>query len=450
VSRSALQDRLHPGAQPLSCQVPRERGAAHLRGRDRLYFRIYFALLAGLFLVASLFLGVWRWSASQHEREVFEAYAELATEVLPPSGAPAPAQQQALEGWARRLGVELTLYDGGGELIAHAGRVLPIPGPQQTQSGWLDFGSSTAALKLADGRWLVGHRSSLVPRQLSQVAGLLALIAFVVSMVAYPVVRRLTLRLERLQASVEALGAGDLKARVEACGSDEVARLAQSFNRAAARIEALVAAQKALLANASHELRSPLARIRMAIELAETQPGTSVRAELRKNIVELDQLIDEILLASRLEAGAADRPAGSELVDFTALVAEECARSDARFSGTQVELRGQSRLLRRLVRNLLENGRRYGGDSALEVLLSVPQSNTAQLDVCDRGPGIPEHLRERIFEPFFRAPGTREDDGGVGLGLALVRTIGQRHGGTVTCQARPGGGTCFTARFSLL
>ena len=157
--------------------------------------------------------------------------------------------------------------------------MLSIPGPQQTQSGWLDFGSGTAALKLADGRWLVGHRSSLVPRQLSQVAGLLALIAFVVSMVAYPVVRRLTLRLERLQASVEALGAGViLKARVDACGSDEVARLAQSFNRAAARIEALVAAQKALLANASHELRSPLARIRMAIELAETQPGMAMRA----------------------------------------------------------------------------------------------------------------------------------------------------------------------------
>jgi len=188
----------------------------------------------------------------------------------------------------------------------------------------------------------------------------------------------------------------------------------------------------------------------MAIELAETQPSTGVRAELRKNVVELDQLIDEILLASRLEAGAGDRSAGLELVDLTALVAEECARTEARFSGAQIELSGESRLLRRLVRNLLENGRRHGGDSALEVFLTLPHPNTAQLDVCDRGPGIPEHLRERIFEPFFRAPGSREDDGGVGLGLALVRTIALRHGGTVTCQARPGGGTCFTARFPLI
>ena len=438
-------------AQAVSCQVAQAHGAAHLRVRDRLYFRIYFALLAGLLLVASLFVGVWHWGGGQRQRAAFDTYAELAIEVLPPADAPVLAQQQALDAWAHRMGdVELTLYDEKAELVGHAGRVLPAPGPQLTESGWLDVDSGIGALKLADGRWLIGRRPSFVPRRLSQVVGLQALIAFVVSMAAYPVVRRLTLRLERLQVSVEALGAGDLKARVDACGTDEVARLAQSFNQAAARIEALVSAQKTLLANASHELRSPLARIRMAIELAETQASTGVRAELRKNIVELDQLIDEILLASRLEAGAGDRAAELELVDFTALVAEECARTGARFSSAQIELSGESRLLRRLVRNLLENGRRHGGDSALEVFLTLPHTNTAQLDVCDRGPGIPEHLRERIFEPFFRAPGSREEDGGVGLGLALVRTIALRHGGTVTCQARPAGGTCFTARFPLI
>jgi len=420
-----------------------------LRGRDRLYVRIYFALLGGLLLVAALFFAVWRWSASQHERAAFDAYAELATEVLPGSGAPAPAQQQALEGWARRMGVQLTLYGVHGALVAHAGGVLPAPGPEQTQSGWLDIGSATIALKLADGRWLVGHRRSFVPRQPLQVAGLLALIAFAVSMVAYPVVRRLTLRLEKLQVSVEALGAGDLKARVDANGCDEVARLAQSFNEAAARIEALVTSQKALLANASHELRSPLARIRMAIELAGTQPSASVCAELRTNVVELDQLIDEILLASRLESGAAGQADYLEPVDFTALVAEECARAGVRFSGAQIDLRGEPRLLRRLVRNLLDNGRRHGGGSALEVSLTVPHMNTAQLDVCDRGRGIPENLRERIFEPFFRAPGTREGDGGVGLGLALVRSIAGRHNGRVTCQTRPGGGTCFSVAIPL-
>ena len=79
----------------------------------------------------------------------------------------------------------------------------------------------------------------------------------------------------------------------------------------------------------------------------------------------------------------------------------------------------------------------------------VPQANTAQLDVCDRGSGIPAELRERVFEPFFRAPGTRESDGGVGLGLTLVRSIAERHNGQVKCLPRPGGGSCFSVTLPL-
>jgi signal transduction histidine kinase len=101
------------------------------------------------------------------------------------------------------------------------------------------------------------------------------------------------------------------------------------------------------------------------------------------------------------------------------------------------------------VRNLLDNGRRHGGTSALEVALTLPNASTAQLDVCDRGSGIPAELRERVFEPFFRAPGTREGDGGVGLGLALVRSIAERHNGQVRCLARTGGGSCFSVTLAL-
>ena len=447
VSGSASSVQREPGARVPT--VLRAQEAAHLRGRDRLYARIYFALLAGLLLVACIFWGVWRWTATQHERAAFETYPELASQVMPAAAAPADVQQRALETWGRRMGVQLTLYAPTGELVAHTGDVLPAPGVERTQSGWLDFDAGIAALKLVDGRWLIGRRASFIPHQPLRVAGLLALIALAVSMVAYPVVRRLTLRLEKLQVSVEALGAGDLKARVDASGCDEVARLAQSFNRAAARIEALVASQKTMLANASHELRSPLARIRMAVELAEPQANPAVREELRRNIVELDLLIDEILLASRLEANAPNLRDDFETVDLTALAAEECARAGAQFSGAQVHLRGDSRLLRRLVRNLLDNGRRHGGSSVLEVALIVPQANTAQLDVCDRGSGIPAELRERVFEPFFRAPGTREGDGGVGLGLTLVRSIAERHNGQVKCLPRPGGGSCFSVTLPL-
>ena len=154
----------------------------------------------------------------------------------------------------------------------------------------------------------------------------LGLIALAVAACAYPVVRGLTRRLERLQTGVETLGSGDLTARVKVKGRDEVARLAESFNRAAGRIEELVGAHRLLLANASHELRTPLSRIRLAIELLQQDGDPKYKAELARDIAELESLIDEILLASRLDAMPALQ--ATEDVDLLALAAEECARYD--------------------------------------------------------------------------------------------------------------------------
>jgi signal transduction histidine kinase len=240
---------------------------------------------------------------------------------------------------------------------------------------------------------------------------------------------------------VEALGAGDLGARVQVEGRDEVAALAASFNRSAERIAGLVNAHKTLLANASHELRSPLARIRMAVEMLKADARPALRAELERDIAELDALVDEILLASRLDAAPA--PEAREDVDVLALAAEECARVDAALEGETVTVRGDRRLLRRMIRNLLENARRYGAGSAIDVAVRKTAAGGAELRVCDRGPGVPADERERIFEPFYRPAGARERAGGVGLGLALVRQIARRHGGEARCRAREGGGSCF-------
>ena len=111
----------------------------------------------------------------------------------------------------------------------------------------------------------------------------------------------------------------------------------------------------------------------------------------------------------------------------------------------QWQVAGNERLLRRALRNLLENARRYGGGE-ISVLMSLATPAGVQLRVCDRGPGVPVELRERIFEPYFRLPGHAEREGGVGLGLSLVRQIALRHGGTVHCEAREGGGSCFVFR----
>src|SRR5438552_15731252 len=267
---------------------------------------------------------------------------------------------------------------------------------------------------------------------------MLALLALAVGVGAYPLARRLTRRLERLQAGVESLGAGDLSARVRTEGRDEVARLAESFNRAAARIEELVGAHKALLANASHELRTPLARIRMTVELMKQGIDEPRKKDLAQDIAELDALIDEILLASRLSAAA--EQSTDEDVDLLALASEECARYDeVDIDGAPVMLRGDSRLLRRMIRNLLENTRRHG---APPIEVSVTRAGgRVELSVCDHGAGIPDAERERVFEPFRRFPGAA-DTTGAGLGLALGRQIARRHGGDARCVARATA-TCF-------
>ncbi len=284
---------------------------------------------------------------------------------------------------------------------------------------------------------------------------MLALVGLAVALGSYPVIRRLTMRLEALQRGVELWGAGNLSTRLNADGQDEVAFLAARFNHAAQRIETLMNSHKSLLANASHELRSPLTRIRMSLELMGGDAALPGRVEILRSIAELDQLIDEILLASRLDATHSDAEP-FESVDLTGLAAEECAKAHtemgASVSGQSLVLQGSPRLLRRLIRNLLENARRYGqGEVMLELTQRrIDRQDLAIIAVHDRGPGVPEALRGQIFEPFYRLPGASEIQGGVGLGLALARSIAQRHNGRIRCEARAGGGATFVVEIPVI
>ena len=181
----------------------------------------------------------------------------------------------------------------------------------------------------------------------------------------------------------------------------------------------------------------------MAVEMLDHGEGRIARAEIARNIVELDALIEEILLLSRLEAHAMpDEPFGA--VDLTALAAEECARADVEFTATTVFVApGSARLLRRAVSNLIENARRHGGAPAAIHVTLARAGALIDLAVCDRGPGVQEDQRERIFEPFYRLAGGTDAATGTGLGLSLVRTIMRKHGGDARCEARDGGGACF-------
>lgn len=409
----------------------------------RLHARIYVAVLASVVLVALLAGAAWHLHYGREPLENgLDLSAEIAGELLPPADAPVALQQAALDRWGSRTRARLSLFTPAGERVAAHGEPLPPPPAglaSSTTSHRAGVGPAVV-LRLPDGRWLVARRAAPARPALGFL-GFLLLAALAVALAAWPISRRITRRLERLRESVEALGAGDLGSRVPEEGKDEVALLAASFNRAASRIEELVGAQRRLLANASHELRTPLARLRVAAGLLDGEPAA--KGEVARSVAELDALVEEILFASRLEAGAPDEPV--EEVDLTGLAAEECARSGAVLSGDVVTLQGNPRLLRRMLRNLLENARRHGG-GPVEAEVRRGPSGAAEVEVLDRGPGVPPDLAERIFEPFFRLPGTA--DGGAGLGLSIARQVARKHGGDVMCAPREGGGSRFRVRLA--
>ena len=388
------------------------------RFTSHLYVRIWLAVVATVVVLTFLVAAAWHLSADPPQLPIREVLVHNAAgEVI------GRAQTRA----DRKRGEDIEF-----NLVTTDGRALNLllPRPKMPPgNSWnrLPFGFSFG--------WMLG------------------LVGLAVALGAYPVMRRLTLRLEALQRGVERWGAGDLSARINTEGRDEVAFLARRFNHAAERIETLMKSHKSLLANASHELRSPLARIRMGLELMSVDMASPQRMEISRSINELDQLIDEILLASRLDTKQADAEP-FEALDLTGLAAEECSRvhaelqaelTDGPDAGHSLTVQGSPRLLRRLIRNLLENARRYSqGDISLELAQTgTGHQQRAVIKVLDRGPGVPSAQRERIFEPFYRLPGASEREGGVGLGLALVKSISERHGGTVRCEARPGGGASF-------
>ena len=252
-----------------------------------------------------------------------------------------------------------------------------------------------------------------------------------VAICAYPLVRRLTRRLERLQAGVESLGAGDLSARVKVEGKDEVARLAESFNRAAARIEELVSAHKMLLANASHELRTPLSRIRLGIELMKDSADPERKAALEKDIAELDGLIDQILLSSRLDAVKARRGARGRRPACARRRGSAPATSSAPSPALPSSSPAIAACCSGMMRNLLDNAERHGAPP-IEVDVRL-RGSKAVLSVVDHGAGVETRDRERIFTPFYRTAGSSVPEPGWALpwsarlrGSTAARRIGSR------------------------
>jgi signal transduction histidine kinase len=406
----------------------------------RLYLRFYLALLASLVLFGLATAVMWRLTGSSME-QAGTTVGRLVENVLPSAQSSPAVQQDALRRIAAGLDSDVTLFGPDGSVIAATGHPLPLPGTRRygpiAMAHW--DGNAISVIHLRDGRLLVARVRLGTGNSRLFFHLMLVLLVAAIGVAAYPIARQLTRRLERLQRGVESLGAGDLSARVAVEGRDEVARLAESFNRAASQIEQLVRAHQALLANASHELRTPLARIRLAIELLKGSADAKSKAGLEQDIAELDWLVDEILLASRLDA--INEIEGTEEIDLLALAAEECSRyDDVHLEGIPISLRGDARLLRRLLRNLLENAKRHGVPPTQVRVARADGS--AVVTVWDNGPGPSQSEFEKVFKPFYRSSSSRTGVG-TGLGLALVRQIAQRHGGDASCVTADDGRSRF-------
>jgi len=275
------------------------------------------------------------------------------------------------------------------------------------------------------------------------------ILLLVVGAVTWWITGRALRPVETMRAEVESISAGELARRIEEPSSrDEIARLAATLNRMLARLEAAQLRQRRFVADAAHELRSPVAAIRQHAEVSIAHPDASQPAELAGVVLQeglrLQRLADDLLFLARLDEGARS---ASEQVDLDDLILAEAARlrstADVRVDTTDVapgRVWGRQDELTRVVGNLADNAARHARTTVAFGLSD--DGRGAVLTVDDDGPGVAPQDRDRVFERFVRLDDARaQDDGGSGLGLAIVRDVTTAHGGTVELAEGPMGGT---------
>lgn len=274
--------------------------------------------------------------------------------------------------------------------------------------------------------------------------GVLALALALIA--AYLIVSRVSRPLRSLATAAGEIGRGRTPAPVDESGPQELRTMAHAFNQMSRDLSRLEQDRALILAGVSHDLRTPLARLRLGIEMSSQDEG--LRAGMHEDIEEMDRIIGQFLDFARLDGGEADQP-----VDLAALVGEAVERyrklgHTIAASTEPVEMRAKSLMLRRAVANLIDNALRYAGTEAgtpVEVVLRR-EEDKAVIEVLDRGPGIPESEMERLKQPFTRLEQARSGGGGSGLGLAIVDRVAQAHGGSFELAAREGGGLAARLR----
>jgi signal transduction histidine kinase len=434
--------------------------------RDGLFWRVY--LYGVLFLALSLLIVLVTLVLEQSRRPELllsrEALGQLTALVENPT-----AMQRALDGLSREE-VHVSAYRWDGTLIGSNARA-PLPPLGDTERARVRNADSVLVQSYGQPLMRNGRPLGYVVLQGGAGQGVsfgrLALVLLGVLLVAgfagLPAARALTAPLEKLTRTVRALGAGDLAVRSGIRRKDEVGELAFAFDEMAEHLERLVRSEKELLANISHELRTPISRLRLALEVAELDPASLDAAQLQAmatDLAELEQLIEDVIITARLDASAR-APAGLPPLKRAPVDPEELLReATTRFltahprrqlvcevSSPLPRVEADAVLLRRVIDNLLDNARKYSDEHEAVRLLAVSEGNTLRIEVRDRGIGMHQADIQKLFTPFFRTDRSRaRGTGGVGLGLALARRIVEAHGGQMAVESMEGLGTVVRLR----
>jgi two-component system osmolarity sensor histidine kinase EnvZ len=259
-------------------------------------------------------------------------------------------------------------------------------------------------------------------------------------LVAVWLARRLTRPLAALEAASADIGLGNLAQRLPETGPREMVALSRRFNAMAQQVQELLSARTTLLAGVSHDLRTPLARMRLALEMLRDAPDAMLIERMERDIEQMNRLIAGVLTLAR---GLAQEPVQTlDLIQFLQQMTADFANATQpiRLDCPVQRASVAASALQRALANLLQNARRYAPESALDLMAKV-EGEALHIGVLDRGPGIAADQIEAMFAPFARLEGSRSPvTGGAGLGLSIVRELARANGWTVSLSPRPAGG----------
>ena len=319
---------------------------------------------------------------------------------------------------------------------------LGVPGA--TLYRFFSLGDATLARAAADGRYwffFIVPRASLAPSFLTP-EHLFFMAAAV--LLCYWLALHLTSPVRALQKAVERFGSGDFTARVGSNRRDELGQLAHTFDRMAGRIETLLTAERRLLLDISHELRSPLARLGVAVELARS--GEDLEAALnriQKESDRLNALVRQLLQVTRAEGDPSSLRRDPVRLDELVQQLVDDSAIEAAAHGCRLEYRerqpvtveGDPELLRRAVENVIRNAIRYSPPAGTVEIALARRDGRAVVAVRDHGPGVPEEALPRLFDAFYRVEGSRDcSSGGIGLGLSIARRAIELHQGGIRAR----------------